>query len=60
MVAYVYGYIAFITGESAISLLMMTPLFNTQLYLSQDFYVVTLRRGRTRTREQLLLQNYKA
>ena len=23
-------------------------------------YVVTLRRGRTRTREQLLLQNYKA
>ena len=25
-----------------------------------NFYVVTLRRGRPRTREQLLLQNYKA
>ena len=31
-----------------------------QNYYSYDFYVVTLRRGRTRPREHLLLQNYKA
>ena len=29
-------------------------------HIDQFFYVVTLRRGRPRPREQLLLQNYKA
>ena len=48
-------------------LILATLLLILELFMSADLsvswhYVVTLRRGRTRTRprEQLLLQNYKA
>ena len=34
--------------------------FSVKYSFMDDFYVVTPRRGRPRTREQLLLQNYKA
>ena len=33
---------------------------NVYIHVGICFYVTTLRRGRTRPREQLLLQNYKA
>ena len=48
-------------------LILVTFLIKAAIFMSADLsvsshYVITLRRGRTRprTREQLLLQNYKA
>ena len=38
----------------------LTAILQLINFAASYFYVVTLRRGRTRPREQLLLQNYKA
>ena len=43
-----------------IVLFPLTAILQLINFTASNFYVVTLRRGRTRTREQLLLQNYKA
>ena len=54
------NYIRAVVNASVIG--HVTPFLHKQrvLNVQKSFYVITLRRGRTRTREQLLLQNYKA
>ena len=61
----VVGYYLYIVWSRKMHNVSKYLYLNCIVFMSADLsvswhYVVTLRRGRTRTREQLLLQNYKA